>query len=74
MAYIQERHNFEKHEKEMTTLYRYLGVKYRISNPMSKDKVKVNKKLKNELDKAICEAAVDYFKEGLYKPEILEVL
>lgn len=61
LYYIADKSLFQDGEPELITLYRYLGLKYRSENPVSKEHYDLNVDLKNLLERAICDSGVRYF-------------
>lgn len=80
MLYIAERKKFEgKSEQEIMNLFRFLGLKHRITHPTSGNKYYVDPDIKRQLDRAVCDASIRFFldkkrefvKEGKPKPRFL---
>lgn len=61
LLYIADKSLFDEAEVELVTLYRYLGLRHRSMNPLMDEHYSINFKLKNLLDRAICESASGFF-------------
>ena len=60
MIYVKKREEFEQNNPLLLTLFRYLGMLYRINNPMAADGMPVQEGLLKQMYAAIAGKGVEY--------------